>query len=145
MSRFHAYTRFANPGLHLWREGTSTKLFLRPVSPTAGPGWVEFDYDLEPGILNDVRFMLFDFNEAGHPGTWENNDHQREVPRGPAGELAEEVWFAQDAQRVLTLGAAAECSAGGQGSLDLADAVPSESDFPVGSGDPSRAARVSIG
>ena len=102
MSRFHAYTRFENPGLHLWREGTPTKLYLRPVSPTKGPGWVEFEYGLEPGILNDVRFMLFDFNKAGHPGTWENDDHQRKVPRSSAGELEEELWFAQDAQRVLT-------------------------------------------
>ncbi|MET0254114.1 MAG: hypothetical protein ABW214_08775, partial [Terrimicrobiaceae bacterium] len=101
MSRFYAYTRFRNPGLHIWREGTPTKLYLHPSS-AAGPGWVEFDYGLEPGILNDVCFMLFDFNEAGHPGNWENDAHQRKVPRNASGALAEEVWFAQDAQRVLT-------------------------------------------
>jgi hypothetical protein len=62
---------------------------------------VEFDYGLEPGILNDVCFMLFDFNEAGRPGDWEKDAHQRKVPRTATGALAEEVWFAQDAQRVL--------------------------------------------
>ena len=62
---------------------------------------MEFDYGLEPGILNDVCFMLFDFNEAGRPGDWEKDAHQRKVPRTATGALAEEVWFAQDAQRVL--------------------------------------------
>ena len=85
MSRFYAYTRFRNPGLHVWREGTPTKLYLRPSSPAAAPGWVEFDYGLEPGILNDVCFMLFDFNEAGRPGDWENDVHQRKVPRSGSG------------------------------------------------------------
>ena len=83
MSRFYAYTRFRNPGLHIWREGTSTKSYLRPSSSAAGPGWVEFDYGLEPGILNDVCFMLFNFNEADHPGSWEKDAHQRKVPRSP--------------------------------------------------------------
>src|SRR5262245_21522713 len=100
MSRFYAYTRFANAGLHIWREGTNTKLYLRPAS-LSGPGWVEFEYGLEPGILNDVCFMLFDFDQAGHPRSWEKDEHQRKVPRGAAGELAEEIWFAQDLQRVL--------------------------------------------
>ena len=62
---------------------------------------MEFEYGLEPGILNDVCFMLFDFNEAGHPADWEKDSHQRKVPRNAAGALADEVWFAQDAQRVL--------------------------------------------
>ena len=102
MSRFHAYTRLKSPGLHIWREGTPTKLYLRPLSQPTGPGWVEFEYGLEPGIFNDVCFMLFDFNEAGHPDGWEKDEHQRKVPRGPTGDFASEVWFAQDAQRVLT-------------------------------------------
>ena len=102
MSRFYAYTRFRNPGLHVWREGTPTRLHLHPSSGAAGPGWVEFDYGFEPGILNDVCFMLFDFNEAGRPGNWEKDAHQRKLPRSAGGALAEEVWFAQDTQRVLT-------------------------------------------
>ena len=36
------------------------------------------------------------------PGNWEKDAHQRKVPRSATGALAEEVWFAQDAQRVLT-------------------------------------------
>jgi 1,4-alpha-glucan branching enzyme len=102
MSRFHAYTRFKNPGLHVWREGTSTKLYLRPALPPTGPGWVEFEYGLEPGILNDVCFMLFDFDEAGDPGRWEKDEHQRKVPRDASGHILDDIWFAQDARRVLT-------------------------------------------
>ena len=48
MHSFFAYTNLANPGLHVWREGTSLKLYLRPVSRPAGPGWVEFRCHLNP-------------------------------------------------------------------------------------------------
>ena len=129
MSRFHAYTRFANPGLHIWREGTPTRLYLRPVAP-AGPGWVEFEYGLKPGILNDVRFMLFDFDEAGQPGTWEKDDHQRKVPRSVAGELPDEIWFSQDAQRVLTSDPLRGSLAAVRVHLIFADPISSEPALP---------------
>ena len=101
MSRFHAYTPFPNPGLHVWRKGTDTKLFLRPVAPPAGPGWAELEYEFEPGIANDVQFMLFDFDAAGQPRTWEKDEHQRVLPRAGGG-FADDVWFVQDSARVLT-------------------------------------------
>jgi hypothetical protein len=101
MSRFHAYTRFNNPGLHLWREGTNTKLYLEPSSNQAGPGWVDFDYDFEPHIQQEVCFMLFDHTPEGHPGEFEKSEHQRKLPRHPDGSYPNAVWFVQGSGRVL--------------------------------------------
>src|SRR5678816_1796144 len=101
MSTFHVFTTSNRPGLHVWREGTDTKHSLHPVAPAAGPGWVAFEYDFEPCITNDVRFMLFEFGEDGKPGNWEKPEHQRVLPRNAAGDFVSDVWFAQDSERVL--------------------------------------------
>ncbi len=100
MSKFFAYTSFPQPGLHLWREGTNLKLYLRAENDTSAPGWAQFEYEFEPGNLEAVRFMLFNFDAHGNPASWEPNDHQRTLPRR-AEEYAKEVWFAQGAARVL--------------------------------------------
>lgn len=101
MSKFFAYTAFARPGLHVWREGTSTKLYLQPVSASTGPGWVQFEYDFEPGVQEAVCFMLFDFDDNGNPAGWEKPEHQRKLPRRANGAFADNVWFTQDTARVL--------------------------------------------
>ena len=101
MSRFHAYTRFQNPGLHLWREGTSLKVYLEPSSLDRGAGWTEFDYDFEPSVLEDICFMLFDHTLEGNPGEFEKPEHQRKLPRQPDGDYPSAVWFVQGTQRVL--------------------------------------------
>jgi 1,4-alpha-glucan branching enzyme len=101
MSRFHAYSRFTNPGLHLWREGTNTRLYLEPSSNQPEPGWVEFDYDFEPHIQQDVCFMLFDHTPRGNPGEFEKPEHQRKLPRRPDGNHPNAVWFVQGSGRVL--------------------------------------------
>jgi hypothetical protein len=74
MHSFFAYTNVVKPGLHLWREGTSVRLFLHPVSTPAGPGWVEFQCDLNPTTSEQVRFMLFSFKGDGSPGEFEKDD-----------------------------------------------------------------------
>jgi hypothetical protein len=73
MVRFHAYTGFQSPGLHIWREGTDFKASVRPVAGLAADerGWVEFEYDLDPAFTPRVRFMLFDHDERGRPSRWE--------------------------------------------------------------------------
>ena len=72
MSRFHVATRYRNPGLHLWREGTNTRLYLRPTPDSDGSGWVQFDYELEPGVQHDVQALLFEFDDQGTPTNFEN-------------------------------------------------------------------------
>lgn len=103
MARFHAYTKFQRPGLHIWREGTDFKVSIRPVTVSAPdePGWVSFEYDLDPAFTPRVRFMLFDYDESGTPLHWEKDEHQRTLPRRDDGTFSD-VWFAQDASRVLT-------------------------------------------
>lgn len=101
MSRITAYTSFVRPGLHLWREGTDTLLWLKPASPPVN-GWVEFDYDFEPEIREKVVFLLFGFNERGDPAEWELSVHRRELPRDATGSFAPEIWSVQGAGRVLT-------------------------------------------
>jgi 1,4-alpha-glucan branching enzyme len=109
MVRFHAYTGFQRPGLHIWRDGTDFKVSVRPVAGLAGaePGWVEFEYDLDPGFSQRVRFMLFDHDEGGRPSQWEKSEHQRTLQRRADGAFAG-AWFVQDATRVLTADPAAE-------------------------------------
>jgi 1,4-alpha-glucan branching enzyme len=101
MGQFHAYTRFGKPGLHVWREGTGLVLNLHPTSPGGGPGWVTFEYDMEPQITHETRFMLFEFTEQGAPGDYEKDEHQRVLPRQDDGTYPAAVWFAQGANRVL--------------------------------------------
>ena len=101
MNSFFVYTNLARPGLHLWREGTSIKLFLHPVSAPAGPGWVEFQCDLNPATSQKVRFMLFSFQENGSPGEFEIDAFQRELPRLPSGEFPNAAWFVGGASRVV--------------------------------------------
>ena len=101
MHHFFAYTNLAKPGLHVWREGTSLRLFLHPVASPIGQGWVEFQCDLNPVTSQNVRFMLFSFQENGTPGDFESNAFQRELPRLPSGEFPESVWFASGASRVV--------------------------------------------
>ncbi|HUG20255.1 MAG TPA: hypothetical protein VMM56_14820, partial [Planctomycetaceae bacterium] len=72
MHSFFARTSFANPGLHVWREGTSIKLYLRPEAPPDPDGWVEFRCDLQADICCEpVKFMLFDFKADSSPGEYE--------------------------------------------------------------------------
>ena len=101
MHSFFAYTNLTDPGLHLWREGTSLKLYLRPVSAPTGSGWVEFQCDLDAATSEQVRFMLFSFKDDDSPGKFEKDAHQREVPRLESGQFPAAVWFAQDASRVV--------------------------------------------
>ena len=75
MTRFHVYTGAARPGLHLWRDGTGTRVWLRPVAASPPTGWFVFDYDLEPGIAAGARFLLFEYDAAGNPGAFERDDH----------------------------------------------------------------------
>jgi 1,4-alpha-glucan branching enzyme len=99
MARLNAYTSFANPGLHLWREGTPFKVWIQPTRGT--DGWYQFDYPLETHFFQSVRFMLFDHGPGGSPDRYEKDEHQRVLPRLPDGSFAD-VWFAEDAARVLT-------------------------------------------
>jgi len=101
MPSFFVYTNLAKPGLHLWREGTSIKHFLHPVSAPAGPGWVEFQCDLNPATSQKVRFMVFSFQEDGSPSRFESDEFQRELPRLPSGEFPGAVWFVTGASRVV--------------------------------------------
>lgn len=100
MTTFHFRTGISDPGLHVWREGTSMKLDLRPSEPPGGDGWVRFSYDFETSIPNRVRFMLFEFDATGSPGTFEKDDHQRELPHA-AARFPDAVWCSQGTARVL--------------------------------------------
>src|SRR4051794_23298936 len=100
MHSFFAYTSLQNPGLHLWREGTSVKLSLHPVASPSALGWVEFQCDLNAATSEQVRFMLFTFNDDGSPGKFEKDDFQRQLPRLASGAFPDAVWFADGASRV---------------------------------------------
>jgi hypothetical protein len=65
------------------------------------PGWVKFQYNLDPAFTPRVRFMLFDYDERGEPSRWEKTEHQRTLQRRADGTFSD-AWFAQDASRVLT-------------------------------------------
>ena len=99
MLSFFAYTRLANPGLHVWRVGTSHPQNLRPVSDSTGPAWVEFRCNPDPGMGEPVRFMLFSYKDDS-PGEFEDNAYQRELPRLADGSFPDAVWFADSASRV---------------------------------------------
>jgi hypothetical protein len=109
MVRFHAYTGFQGPWLYIWRDGTDFKVSVRPVAGVTvdEPGWVEFQYNLDPVFTPRVRFMLFDYDERGKPSRWEKTEHQRTLQRR-ADDTFSDAWFAQDASRVLTADPLAE-------------------------------------
>ncbi len=98
---FYAYTGLTRPGLHLWREGTSLRLDLHPVTVPAAPGWVEFQCDLDAATNESVRFMLFSFQPDGAPGDFEPDEHQRELRKLPSGLFPDAAWFSQGASRVV--------------------------------------------
>ena len=75
MSRFHVATRLAHPGLHVWRAGTQTRLYLRPVRRDESSNWVTFEYDFEPGIVHELHFSLFEFDAEGRPANFELTSH----------------------------------------------------------------------
>jgi 1,4-alpha-glucan branching enzyme len=100
MTRFHVLTRRERPGLHLWREGTTTRLYLHPKSISGG--WATFEYDLEPCVLQSVHGLLFEYSADGMPSNYEDAAHRRSLPRAARGDFAGELWFAEGASRVLT-------------------------------------------
>jgi len=57
VARFHAYTKFQRPGLHIWREGANFKVSIRPVTVSVSdePGWIVFEYDPDPAFVPRVR------------------------------------------------------------------------------------------
>ena len=97
MAIFWAKTARANPGLHVWREGTSLAVDLRPTGMTGG--WLSFDYDFETLPSERVGFMLFDFDDRGNPGNHE--PLERFLERNPGGDLPEAAWFTEGTSRVL--------------------------------------------
>ena len=101
MNRFFVYTDRNRPGLHVWRAGTNVKLYLHPVAGAVGPGWVEFQCELNPAITQPVRFMLFSFNEKGGPTEFENDVFQRELSRLDSGDFPPSVWCVSGASRVV--------------------------------------------
>jgi hypothetical protein len=104
MTKFCAYTRINRPGLHVWREGTALAVDLHLSAAQMSPGWVEFDYELEHGIPQGVRFMLFEFDDRGRPKTFEPDHHQRMLPREKDGTFPSSLWFLEGASRVLLSG-----------------------------------------
>ncbi len=99
MTVFHAITQFTNPGLHVWREGSNASLDLFPSMPRDESGGVTFEYDFEPGA-REVRFMVFNY-KGNTPDQYENDAHQRVLPRKTDSSFIEEIWFVQGADRVL--------------------------------------------
>jgi 1,4-alpha-glucan branching enzyme len=97
MSKIWANTARQNPGLHVWRAGTSLAVDLRPVGP-AQNGWFRFEYDFEPLHREAVGMVLFDF-EGGHRANWEQ--HQRFLEPAANGSLPDEVWFTEGTTRAL--------------------------------------------
>lgn len=101
MHRIFAYTNRTRPGLHVWRKGTNVRLYLHPVRPPDGSGWMEFEFLLNPAISNPVRFMLFSFDDQGSPSDFESNAFQRELPPLPANGFPPEAWCASETHRVV--------------------------------------------
>jgi hypothetical protein len=99
MSKFHAFTQFPNPGLHVWREGTNTSLNLLPSTSRDESGAVTFEYDFEPGEI-EVHFMLFNYKD-NQPDQYESDAHKRILSRKADGKFVEAVWFVQGTSRVL--------------------------------------------
>lgn len=97
MSKIWANTARQNPGLHVWREGTSLAVDLRPLGP-AQNGWFQFEYDFEPLNPESIGMVLFDFQE-GHRDNWEN--HRRFLERETNGDIPDEVWFTEGTSRAL--------------------------------------------
>src|SRR5687768_13078781 len=98
MSKIWANTARGNPGLHVWRAGTSLAVDLRPRA-AAQNGWVSFEYDFEPLNPEPIGMMLFDFGAGGNRDKWE--EHQRFLERDANGNFPDEVWFTEGTSRTL--------------------------------------------
>ena len=103
MTRFVAFTTFSRPGLHVWREGTQTKLFLEPLQDTGLPrGFFAFECELGIDPQETVRCLLFEWNEDRTDQTgWEQAAHIHEVPRIDGGRLPPVVWLFHGSARAL--------------------------------------------
>ena len=98
----HARTQFKNPALYVWRPGTNLAQH-RPSSkePDAHGFWT-FECELDHHIHEDVQFKLYDRPpEPDKPTTWEQDVHNRNLPRLKHARFPERVWIVEGANRVL--------------------------------------------
>lgn len=99
MSRIWAQTARKNPGLHVWREGTTLAVNLRPVGPPDS-GWIHFEYDFEPLLPERVGFMLFNFDALGRPADHEK--YERFIGLNAGGAFPTDIFLTEGASRFLT-------------------------------------------
>jgi 1,4-alpha-glucan branching enzyme len=98
----YASTQFKNPALYVWRPGTNLAQHCPPSKgPDAHAFWT-FKCELDHQIHEDVLFKLYDRPpEHDTPTTWEQDVHNRGLPRVKNDKFAEHVWIIEGAHRVL--------------------------------------------
>ncbi|CAN5649577.1 hypothetical protein BH09BAC4_BH09BAC4_48830 [soil metagenome] len=103
MTTFIAYTEFSCPGLHVWREGTTTTLYLKPtLDPTLSAGFSSFDCELGLNPQENVFCQLFQWSvDVKSEEAWEKPEHIHKIPRLPQNQLPPVVWIFQGTARAL--------------------------------------------
>ena len=102
MIRFHVFTGRERPGLHVWRENSPLKLYLRESPQAGADGWHVFEADIDTAIPDSLNCLLFQWSENyGAQQAWEPDAHIHHVPRGADGRLASEVWLFEGAARTF--------------------------------------------
>src|SRR3954466_14925905 len=99
MVRFHLFTGFAVPGLHVWRASsgdTNLKLYLHPAGPGVN-GWTTFQAELDPVNTSAVFFTLFEWvDRGGTRANWESPAFVRKLDRVAGGGFPSDIWLFQD-------------------------------------------------
>jgi 1,4-alpha-glucan branching enzyme len=99
MTTFHALTRWTTPWLHVWRETAADGTPCQHRLPALGRderGFAVFGAELDHQIHAPICFKLFSGD------VWEQQVHNRRLPRGDEYRFPDEVWLVEGTNRVLT-------------------------------------------
>ena len=105
MTAFHAWVAAPQPGLHLWRLGpgaqpSELQFDRRPVGADAR-GFQIFRAELDHQVHEPVGFKLFSGDRSNVD--WEQDAHNRVLPRLAQYRFPEDAWFVHGVRRVLLL------------------------------------------
>lgn len=99
MTTFHALTQWTTPSLYIWREnphGGITRQYRLPTLWQDEHGFAVFPAELDHQIHDPACFKLFSGD------AWEQDAHNRWMPRGHEYRFPDDVWLTEGTNRVLT-------------------------------------------
>jgi 1,4-alpha-glucan branching enzyme len=104
MVKFHALAEWSNPRLHIWRPASDPSKLVANLDIAAyaedPEGFKVFPIDLDHQIHEPVYFKLHAKENAQE--VWEDDAHNRILPRLAEYRFPEDVWFVHGTKRVLT-------------------------------------------